>query len=60
MDIVDFIIAFESGELDQQEVVEGFQQLIDSGHVWRLQGSYGRMAQNLIDAGYCVPARSVN
>lgn len=51
-----FILDFESGELDESEIVEGFQHLIDSGIVWQLQGSYGRMAACLIDAGVCVPA----
>jgi len=54
---IDFIIAFEAGgELDHEAVVYGFQKLIDSGTVWALQGSYGRTATHLIDAGYCTPA----
>ncbi len=48
------IIAFESGELDQDAVVEFFQHLVDSGIVWQLQGSYQRTACNLIDAGLVV------
>lgn len=51
-DLVDFIIRFEGGELeDEDELVHGFQHLVDTGQVWRLQGFYGRTAQNLIDAG---------
>ena len=46
-------MAFESGELDEESILELFQELIDSGLAWQLQGSYGRIAQNLIDAGYC-------
>ena len=53
MDQVDKIMAFESGELDEKGILELFQELIDSGLAWQLQGSYGRIAQNLIDAGYC-------
>ena len=53
MNQVDKIIAFESGELDEEGVIELFQELIDSGLVWKLQGSYGRTAKALIDAGYC-------
>ena len=53
MDQVDKIMAFESGELDFDETVEFFQKLIDSGLVWQLQGSYGRMANSLIENGYC-------
>lgn len=52
-DHVEFIMAFEAGELTGDEQVAGFQQLIDSGIVWKLQGFYGRTAQSLIDAGLC-------
>lgn len=47
------IIAFEQGELDLDETIELFQDLIDSGLAWQLQGSYGRAAARLIEAGYC-------
>lgn len=50
---VDFIIDYEAGVLSEEEVIDGFQQLIDSGIVWSLQGSYGRTAATLIDAGLC-------
>ena len=53
MNKMDRIIAYESGELDGEETIKLFQELIDSGQVWRLQGSYGRMAKALIEAGYC-------
>ena len=48
------IIAFENGELSEQEVIDLFQELIDTGIVWSLQGSYGRVAAKLIDAGLCI------
>jgi hypothetical protein len=50
------IIDFENGELTEDEVVELFQVLIDTGVVWRLQGFYGRTATDLIEAGLCTPA----
>ena len=54
MDALDFIMRFESGELEsEQELIDGFQELIDSGMAWKLQGHYGRFAQGLIDAGQC-------
>jgi hypothetical protein len=53
-DHVDFIIRFEGGELEsEEELIEGFQQLIDSGIVWSLQGFYGRTAADLINRGVC-------
>ena len=54
---IDNIMAFESGDLDEQQTIEFFQGLIDSGLVWQLQGSYGRTARNLIDAGLCISER---
>ena len=57
MDKVDFIIAFESGEVDDDQLIEGFQAMIDDGSVWSLQGSYGRTAAALIEAGHCQHAQ---
>jgi len=53
MPSLDWILAFENGELDETALAEGFQILIDSGMAWRLQGFYGRTAKALIDAGLC-------
>lgn len=50
-DAVAFISAFEGDELTEEQVTEGFQHLVDSGLAWQLQGSYGRLAQQMIDAG---------
>lgn len=54
MNQIDKIIAFEQGDLDEDGTIELFQELIDSGLAWQLQGSYGRMANALIQNGYCV------
>lgn len=50
-DLTGSIITFEQGELDQDGVVELFQHLVDTGLAWSLQGSYGRCATALIEAG---------
>ena len=50
---VNQIIAYESGELDEEEIIDLFQDLIDSGVVWQLQGHYGRTASNLLGQGLC-------
>ena len=54
MTILNQVIAYEQGELDEEGILELFQELINSGMAWKLQGSYGRTAKALIDAGYCV------
>lgn len=52
-DFVDRIIAFENGDLDEEEIIEFFQELIDTGAAWELQGFYGRTAKELIEQGHC-------
>ena len=53
-DTLAFIMAYEQGDIDsEEELVEGFQSLIDSGMVWAMQGHYGRTAALLIEAGLC-------
>ena len=49
--MIDLLIAYEQGDLPEEEAVVLFQDLVDSGLAWQLQGSYGRTAQSLIDAG---------
>ena len=46
------IIAYEQGELNDQEVVCLFADLVRSGLAWELQGSYGRTATALIKEGW--------
>jgi hypothetical protein len=45
------MIAYESGELSDTETLELFSELIRTGMAWKLQGSYGRTANRLIDLG---------
>lgn len=49
---IDQIVRFESGLLDFNETIDLFSDLIKSGIVWQLQGSYGRTAMDLIESGY--------
>ena len=52
-DLIGQIMDYEAGEMSQEEVLDLFQTLINSGLCWSLQGSYGRTARQLIDAGLC-------
>jgi len=51
-EMVQAIIEFEGGEIDDDRTLELFQHLVDTGLAWTLQGSYGRMAAQLIEEGY--------
>lgn len=50
---IDTLIAFENGDLDEEEAIAFIQDGIDKGF-------YGRTAKNLIDAGLCHPRDAVN
>jgi hypothetical protein len=52
MDYIDSIIAYEQGDMTEQEMVYLFAELIKSGIVWKLQGHYGRTASALIREGW--------
>ena len=58
-DELGFIMDFEGGELTDEQLIDGFQHLVDNGHAWTLQGMYGRTAQALIEQGL-VHRKGVN
>jgi hypothetical protein len=53
MDLASLISQYENGEMDDEQTISFFQQLINTGMAWNLQGSYGRMADRLIQSGRC-------
>jgi|WetSurMetagenome_2_1015567.scaffolds.fasta_scaffold1099935_2 hypothetical protein len=50
---LNFIMSFEDGSATEEEIIDGFQAMINDGSVWGLQGFYGRTATDLIEAGLC-------
>ena len=38
----------------EEEMIEGYQELINSGMAWKLEGSVGRTAMSLIESGHCM------
>jgi len=57
VDLTTRIIEYESGEMEETRVIELFQDLVNNGLAWQLQGSYGRMAMALIREGYVTDPR---
>ena len=52
MDIVSYIMDYESGQLSDKNTLKLFSELIRTGQVWSLQGCYGRTASALIEDGW--------
>ena len=47
------IEGLDNCEHTDDEIIEAFQYLIDTGVVWKLQGYYGRTAGRMIELGLC-------
>jgi len=52
---VDRIMRYEAGEMGENEMINLFQDLVDCGMAWQLQGHYGRTATRLLEAGIIFP-----
>ena len=53
--IIEGFVEIPQGIDSEQAHIQAWQYLIDSGHVWGLQGFYGCTAQDLIEQGICKP-----
>jgi|TARA_R110001583_G_scaffold5598_7_gene30069 hypothetical protein len=47
-------------DASEQETINAWQHLIDTGTCWVLQGWFGRQANHLINEGICNPAGEMN
>lgn len=45
---------YDPEDVTEELQIEAWQRLIDTGVVWQLQGSFGRQAAALIEAGICT------
>jgi hypothetical protein len=56
MNAFDAVMLIETNdEASEEEYIGAMQTLIDTGVVWSLQGHYGRLAVEMIEAGVCQP-----
>ena len=49
--VINKIIQYENGEMDQDEIIDLFNTLVDTDAIQHLQGHYQRTAVALMDAG---------
>ncbi len=50
-DLIGALFDWEDGALSSEDELVLFQGLVTSGLVWKLQGCFGRRAQELIETG---------
>jgi hypothetical protein len=41
-------------DVTREEYAAAFQEMIDNGSVWRMEGAMGRTAMSLIESGDCI------
>jgi hypothetical protein len=51
VNVIDAIIRYEESDLDEDEFLDLFQHLAETGLAWSLQGHYGRVTSRLIEEG---------
>ena len=59
MQLVDQLIAYEEGQLTEDQQIAFFEHLVQTGMCWQLQGHYQRVGATLIEAGLIsLPVRT--
>jgi len=53
--LVDQLIAYEEGQITEDQEVAFFEHLVETGACWQLPGHYQRVAATLIGAGLIKP-----
>jgi hypothetical protein len=57
--LVDQLIAYEEGQIPEDQEVAFFEHLVETGTCWQLPGHYQRVAATLIEAGLIMPPEPV-
>ena len=52
--LLEKVAEWENASMPFDKTIDMFQELIDTGMAWNLQGMYGRTAERLIHAGFCT------
>jgi hypothetical protein len=53
--LVDQLIAYEEGQITEDQEIAFFEHLVETGTCWQLPGHYQRVAATLIEAGLIKP-----
>ena len=51
MDLMSQILDYEMGILEENDMIELFENLYETGLLWQLQGHYQRTFINLVESG---------
>ena len=51
MEMVDDIVRYENGEMNEEQEVKFFQALLDTGTIFHLHGHYQRQMDRMIENG---------
>jgi hypothetical protein len=55
LQLADQLIAYEEGQITEDQEIKLFQHLIETGTCWQLGGHYHRLGATLIEAGLIKP-----
>jgi len=53
--LVDQLIAYEEGQITEDQEIAFFEHLVETGTCWQLAGHYQRVGATLLEAGLIKP-----